>query len=236
MHRLRRIAGMLGLLALAGSAGAAELQPFVARYAFSFYGLTAGESTMRLQHDGATQWTYTSTTEPRGLGRLYRSHAAVVVSHMEISDTGVRPLSYQADDGSPSKERDSDLHFDWSANRVTGVANATPVDMELMEGTQDDLSVQVALMNELLAGRTPASFRVFDEKGIREYQYRHEGTATLATPLGQIDTEIYSSHKEGSPRTTYFWCAPAYGFLPMRAEQRRKDSLEWRTEILAVTR
>lgn len=233
-------AGLLWIACLSGfgiaPAGAQDLKPYTARYTFSFYGLTAGESTLVLKHEGANEWSYTSTTEPRGLGRLYRSNPAVIVSRMEIGPEGVRPLSFQAEDGSSSKDRDADLRFDWAASRVTGTAENQTIDMPLPAGTQDDLSIQVALMYELLAGRTPKSFRIFDPKGIREYAYRHEGPATLKTALGSVATEIYSSHKAGSPRTTYFWCAPAYGFLPMRAEQRRKDSLEWRTEILAVER
>jgi hypothetical protein len=224
------------LLLVTPLAGAGELQPFAAGYTFSFYGITVGDATLRLQHDADEQWTYNSTTEPRGLGRLYRSRNAVVISHMEVSESGVRPLSYLAEDGSDSKDRDSDLRFDWSSGRVTGVANAHQVDMQLPEGTQDDLSVQVALMHELIAGRTPATFRVFDEKGVREYRYYHEGSTTLDTPLGKVATEIYRSQRDGSPRATRFWCAPDYGYLPMRAEQRRLDKVEWTLEIRRVTR
>jgi hypothetical protein len=51
-----------------------------------------------------------------------------------------------------------------------------------------------------------------------------------------VQTEIYRSQRDGSPRATRFWCAPAYGFLPMRAEQRRKGEVEWTMDIRRVSR
>lgn len=235
MNRLRILAGVLALLAGA-TVGAAELQPFLARYTFAWHGMSVGESTLRLERDLGDKWKYTSATAPRGLGRLYRSRNIVNESLMQETAAGMRPLSYRADDGSDSKERDSELSFDWEKGRATGIANGHRVDMEVPEGTQDDLSVQIALMYELIAGRSPAGFRVFDEKGVREYRYYHEGSATLDTPLGAVQTEIYRSQRDGSPRATRFWCAPAYGFLPMRAEQRRKGEVEWTMDIRRVSR
>jgi hypothetical protein len=231
----RILAGFLVLLA-AVTVDAAELQPFVARYAFAWHGMSVGESTLRLERDLGDKWKYTSSTAPRGLGRLYRSHDIVNETFMQETAAGMRPLSYRAEDGSESTERDSELSFDWERRRVTGLAGKRRVDMHVPEGTQDDLSVQVALMYELIAGRSPTGFRVFDEKGVREYRYTHEASATLDTPLGAVQTEIYRSQRDGSPRATRFWCAPAYGYLPMRAEQRRKGEVEWTMEIRRVSR
>jgi len=216
--------------------GAEELQPFVARYTFAWHGMTVGESTLRLQRDLDDKWKYTSATAPRGFGRLYRSRDIVNESLMEETAAGMRPLSYHAEDGSASTDRDSQLSFDWERGRVTGLVGEHRIDMEVPEGTQDDLSVQIALMYELIAGRSPTGFRVFDETGVREYHYYHDGSATLDTPMGAVQTEIYRSQRDGSPRATRFWCAPAYGYLPMRAEQRRKDDVEWTMDIRSVTR
>jgi hypothetical protein len=198
--------------------------------------MTAGESTLHLERDLGGLWKYTSSTAPRGLGRLFRSRPVVNESLMEVTPEGMRPLSYRADDGSDSKERDSDLRFDWQTHHVTGTVGTRAIDMEVPDGTQDDLSVQIALMYELLAGRVPATFLVFDEKGVREYRYLYEGSATLTTPFGQVATQIYRSQRDRSPRATRFWCAPQYGYLPMRAEQRRKGDVEWTMEIKSVSR
>ena len=54
-----------------------------------------------------------------------------------------------------------------------------PVDLPIEAGVQDDLSIQVALMQELLRGRTPSTFRLLDRNVIKDYQYTPEGTAKL---------------------------------------------------------
>lgn len=234
--RARRTLLTLVLLGAATLAGADELLPFSARYAFAWRGMTAGESSLKLERDLGDRWVYRSSTAPRGLGRLFRSRPVVTESLLQQTPAGMRPLRYRADDGSDSKERDLALDFDWEQQRVTGLAGERRIDTPVPADTQDDLSVQIALMYELLAGRVPEGFRVFDEKGVREYRYVHEGSATLDTPLGQVDTEIYRSQRERSPRATRFWCAPAYGYLPMRVEQRRKGEVEWTMEIKRLSR
>jgi hypothetical protein len=35
---------------------------------------------------------------------------------------------------------------------------------------------------------------------------------------------------------TRFWCAPSMGYLPLRIEQKRADSVEWTMDILSVRR
>ncbi len=234
--RTSRICGVLGLLGMAAIADAQELQPFTARYGFAWRGMTAGEATLRLERDLGDRWKYTSSTAPRGLGRLFRSRPVVTESLLQETAAGMRPLSYRADDGSDSTEKDLALDFDWERGRVSGLAGERRIDVEVPAGTQDDLSVQIALMYELLAGRAPEGFRVFDEKGVREYRYVHEGSATLDTPLGKVATEVYRSQRDRSPRATRFWCAPGFGYLPMRVEQRRKGEVEWTMEIRRLSR
>jgi hypothetical protein len=155
-------------------------------------------------------------------------------STLRITDQGVQPLSFKAEGAGDS--HDADVSFDWSADRATGVYEGTPVDLPLKPGIQDDLSVQIAMMVELLHGRTPEHLWMIDRNSAREYRYRREGTQTIDTPLGRIDTIVYSSQHPGSPRVTRFWCAPSAGYLPMRVEQKRIDSIEWSMEIRSLKR
>jgi hypothetical protein len=234
--RTSRIFSVLALLGIAAVADAQELLPFTARYGFEWRGMSAAEATLRLERDLGDRWKYTSSTAPRGLGRLFRSRPVVTESLLQQTPAGMRPLSYRADDGSDSTEKDLALDFDWEHGRVSGLAGERRIDVVVPAGTQDDLSVQIALMYELLAGREPQGFRVFDEKGVREYRYVHEGSATLDTPLGKVATEVYRSQRDRSPRATRFWCAPDFGYLPMRVEQRRKGEVEWTMEIRRLNR
>jgi hypothetical protein len=224
----------LDLIALAASAATDELKPFEASYTWIWHGMAVAVSTLKLQKQQDT-WVYASRSDPRGIGRMF-SERPTQQSILRVTETGVRPLAYKADDGTSSTKRDADVQFDWDHNRVSGVYEDARVDMPLQPGTQDDLSVQIALMVELLAGRTPDQFLMIDKNTVREYRYTREGEASLATPFGKVDTVIYRSQKKGSPRVTRFWCAPSRGYIPMRVEQTKGDDVQWTMQILSLKR
>ena len=96
------------------------------------------------------------------------------------------------------------------------------MDLPLTPGVQDDGSVQLALMVELLAGARRESFQLIDKNSVREYKYAREGEATLKTPIGRWATVVYRAQKTYSPRMTRFWCAPDRGYIPMRVEQKQR--------------
>jgi hypothetical protein len=233
---LALLAFVLCSVALAANqlASAAELKPFEASYAWIWHGMNVAVSTLKLEQHQDT-WVYSSQSDPRGIGRMF-SERPTQQSTLRVTEAGVQPLHYKADDGTSSTKRDADLQFDWEHNRVTGIYEDVKVDMPLRPGTQDDLSVQIALMVELLAGRTPDQFLLVDKNSVREYRYTHEGEESLSTPLGKLDTVIYRSQKKGSPRVTRFWCDPHQGFIPLRVEQKKGDEIQWTLQVQSVKR
>ena len=213
---------------------AAELlEPFEASYAWIWHGATVALSRVKLEHRAGDIWVYSSSSEPRGLGVLYPMRP-VMQSVLRVSAEGVRPLSYHATDGTSSNERGAELTFDWDAMRVTGVYESVPVDLPLQRGVQDDLSIQIALLVALRAGHAPGDLLLIDKNMVRRYSYSRENDETIATSLGPIQTAVYASHHEGSPRVTRFWCAPSKGFVPVRVQQKRIDSVEWAMEIQSL--
>ena len=61
------------------------------------------------------------------------------------------PSAIAPPDGSSDKKRDVTLDFDWAGNRVTGTAEMQPVDVALRPGTQDAMSVQIAMLRGVAA-------------------------------------------------------------------------------------
>ena len=233
--RLTRSLALLTLaLAASPSASADELKPFQASYTWIYHGMTVAVSSLDLEHEDAN-WVYRSKSEPRGIGRLF-SERPVQESVMQITAGGVRPLSYKADDGTSSTKRDANVQFDWQNNRVTGTYENAKVDMPIPPDMQDDLSVQIALMVELLRGQTPEKFSLISGNSVREYRYSREGEETLTTPVGTIQTIIYRSEKQYSPRATRFWCAPSLGYIPLRVQQKKGDDVEWTMQVKSVKR
>lgn len=234
MKRVLQTLAIALLTAGTALARADELRPYQATYRGIWHGMTVAVSELKLEKTG-DDWTYSSSSTPRGIGRLaagvFPPHQVSVV---RVTGSGVEPLSYKSEGGESAKA--IDLVYDWQAHRVTGSYEGKPVDQPLSPGMQDDGSIQLALTVELLAGRTPSSFRMLDGNGTRQYQFARDGEAMLKTPMGEIKTVVYRSQKARSPRITRFWCAPDRGYIPLKVEQTRGDDVQWTMEIESLTR
>jgi Protein of unknown function (DUF3108) len=228
------LAFAVSAFALSARAPADELKPFEAKYDWIWHGMTVAVSTVNLERQD-NNWLYRSKSEPRGIGRMF-SERPTQESVLQVTDTGVHPLSYKADDGTQSTKRDANVQYDWDKGQMSGVYEDAKVDMPLPPDIQDDLSVQIALMVELLRGQTADKFSLLSGNSVREYRYSRDGEETLKTAVGTVQTIIYRSAKENSPRVTRFWCAPSLGYIPVRVEQKRKDDVEWTMQIQSVKR
>ncbi|HEX4052289.1 MAG TPA: DUF3108 domain-containing protein [Steroidobacteraceae bacterium] len=213
------------------SPATAQLQPFQASYLWYWHGTPIAFSRMNLVHRADDLWVYSSTTRPRGIGRLYPMRPDLQ-SLMRITPEHVLPMHFKVT-GS-GRGHDSDVSFDWQSLRATGLYEGAHIDEPVHPGDQDDLSVQIAMLTKLLAGQTPDRVMEIDKDGVREYDYEREGEEQLDTALGRIDTTVYASHHPGSPRTTRFWCAPSLGYIPLQVQQRRDNSVEWTMKIRSL--
>ena len=133
--RSRLRVGVALLLGVANMAGADELKPFEASYAWIWHGLNVADSTLTLEKTGDT-WSYRSKSEPRGIGKAF-SERPVQKSVLRVTDTSVQPLSYQASDGTSSTRRAINVKYDWEHGRLSGVYEDTAVDLPLKPGVQE---------------------------------------------------------------------------------------------------
>jgi hypothetical protein len=228
--------GALLLLATMSVATAAadELKPYTAVYNGIWHGMTVAVSTLTLEHTGST-WTFSSRSEPRGIGKMASgAFPPSQVSVVQVSEQGVQPQSFKSSGGNASKS--IELNYDWQNQKVTGTYEGTKVDLPLSPRIQDDGSVPLNLMVELLAGRTPATLQLIDKNSVREYQFTRDGEATISTPMGDVHTVVFKSQKKYSPRITRFWCAPDHGYIPMKVQQTKGDDVQWALEIQSLTR
>src|SRR5690606_26472802 len=158
-------------------------------YAIRWGGMNAGTGTLRLDRiPGDDMWSYESRVQGRGLFRLALPSNQVTRSVFRIQDSRVVPLTFT------STESDQKLEFDWSAGRVTGTVEGKPVNLPTQPGLLDTQSVQVALMQELMSGRTPARFVLVDEDRIKDYIYAVEGSEVIESVAGTFRTEIGRAH------------------------------------------
>lgn len=217
-------------------AAATELKPFKASYTINWRGVSAGTVELVLEQLPDGRWSYNSHTTARGLFRLAMPANVISRSIFQIQQGQLVPQQFISDDGARSDEHRQRLNFDWQTGRVTGLAAGKPVDLPTQPGLLDTLSVQVALMNELLSGRTPARFVLVDEDVIKDYLYTAEGRESLRTSVGEHQTTIYRSSRPGSKKGTLFWCAPELGYVPLKVERRDGKNVEWSMTLRSLQR
>jgi hypothetical protein len=230
------VAALAAPLAFAADESDSGPAEFSAKFAIEWKGITAGYSTFELTRTGANAFTYRSRQTARGIFRLAFPDAINQASNFSLVDGAVRPMSYHAGEDERGADKTVDLKFDWQARRVSGVSQSKPVDLPLESGTQDGMSVQIELMRELSTGRSPKGFWLIDNDEIKEYKYVREGTETLDTAIGKLETVRYRSEHAGSPRVTRLWLAQALGYLPVRAERSRGSNVDFSLEILQLKR
>ena len=215
---------------LSQPAAAAERPvPFVATYTIAWHGVTAGSSTLELRETAPQLYLYTSTDTAYGIFRLAFHHPLRQSSRFRIAAGEVQPLSFEAG----GVGNDVMAQFDWKTGQVTGMAKGKLLDLKLQPGTQDPLSVQIAIMLKLQARDAPASFWMLNTDEIDRFEYVRQEEGTLDTPLGKLRTILYTSHQPGSNKTTWLWLAPALHYMPARAEQRVKGNTQVALEIRA---
>jgi hypothetical protein len=231
----RRLVALTATLLLASRAAAAEtLKPYTATYAGIWRGMTVAVSTLKLEQTGDT-WTFSSRSEARGIGKIASGvFPPLQVSVVRVTDQGVLPQSFKSSGGDSGKS--IELNYNWQTHRVSGTYEGTKVDLPLTPRVQDDGSVQLGLMVELLAGRTPPTVQLIDKNSVREYEFSRDGEATIKTPMGDVHTVIFKSQKKYSPRITRFWCAPEHGYIPMRVQQKKDDDVQWTLELQSLER
>jgi hypothetical protein len=207
------------LLLATGQAALADpidLKPFRASYIAEWKGMTAASSTVELSQSGPDTYTYSSVNSARGLFRMAFPDALTQISTFRITDGRVLPLTFR---GTDEKERPINLTFDWQKKRVTGVAKERAVDLEIPEGAQDAMSLQIASLRNLASGNLKGTVWMIDATKLKEYELQLEGNARIDTALGELDTVIYTSRRHDSENYTRTWVAPALGYLPVRAER-----------------
>ncbi len=227
------IALSLALVAVSAIGADDGPAPFAAHYQADWKTMNVGTSDLELKEDTEPgRYIYTWTITAHGIFRMVYRDDLIQKSWFGINADHVRPMKYRAVDGSSSV----DLDFDWDGGRVRGTSETKPVDLTLKDGTQDVMSIQVEVMQDLKRGNLPKTFQIIDKDQTKEFIYTEEGPAKIRTALGPLDTIVVSSQRAGNNRILRMWFAPSLGFIPVQAERTRDGKLEFAMRIKTLKR
>ena len=225
--------GMLGILAAAPVAADSALAPFVAEYDVRYGRMAVGTSRTELAESNG-RWSLESTSTASGFARVIASGTLRQRSEFDLLAEGPRPRRYTFDDGTGRTSRDITLEFDWQAGRVRGTAEDAPVDLATVAGLQDAASMQALVLARLRAGREPGTIAMIEKDKVKYYRYTLLRRETLKTAIGDVETVVYRSARDGSGRETLTWHAPKLGFAAVQAEQRIDGKRGFHTYIRRI--
>jgi hypothetical protein len=229
------VALLLGLSLSCAAQNAAdnELKPFSAHYIADWKGINVAVSDIEMKAGSAPgDYVYRWSVAARGIFRVVYSDPVIQTSWFKIEGGHVRPQKYRGEQGGASV----DVEFNWLTRRATGMSEKKPIDLPFKDGAQDLNSIQAEIMLDLRSGDLPQSFQILDKDQLKDFDYVKEGTARIRTELGELDTIIVASQRNGNDRILRMWFAPSLGFIPVQAERSRHGSVEFAMRIKSLAR
>ena len=209
------------------------LKPFKAHYFADWKGINVAASDIELKAgDAPDEYVYRWSIAARGIFKVAYSDPVIQTSWLKIENGHVRPYKYQGEEGGKTVK----VEFNWDSMRGTGTSEDKPLDLALKEGAQDLNSIQVEIMTDLKNGDLPKSFQILDKDQLKDFDYTNEGPARIRTELGELDTVVVASSRQGNDRVMRIWFAPSLGFVPVQAERRRHGNVEFSMKIQSLNR
>lgn len=217
-----RRALLLALALLASPVFAGELKPFSASYTADWKQLPmSGTAERSLSKDGDT-WTL-------------NFKAAMMIASLTESSTikvdkdALLPQSYHFERGGLGKTKKVDLTFDWASKFVTGTDRNDAIKLPLNRGVVDKSTYQLALQQDVAAGKKSMSYQVVDGNEIETYDFRVLGTEKVDTKAGQVDAVKVERVRDPTQtkRITVLWFAKDWSYLLVRLQQVETDGKEY---------
>ena len=218
-------------LSLGASAlSAAQLTPFTASYAADMKKIPVnGEAIHSLTMNTDETWNL-SFTAGMFVARLSED------STLRLEDDRVVPLSYTYERRGLGRSRKTTQVFDWTNGVVKGVHKGDTFTLPTEPGLLDKTTYQLALQQDLMAGRTEMTYRVLDGDDIDEYEFKVVGEDRVTTRAGQFDAvEVERVRDPDSKRQTTLWFAKDWNYLLVRLSQVETDGQHYRIMLKEAT-
>ena len=209
-------------------ARANELMPHRAEYKVKISVVSCQLNTELKATD--TGYAATHVIKPTGLSKMITNGRMSVSSTFRAEAHGVKPVTYHAID-TIGDDPETHITFDWDTNEASGTVGDEDVLLHLDGIAHDSVSIQYALMYDLLNGGPDSTYVLFDVDKMRVAEVRNVGTKQVKTKAGQFDVVGIQHQKQGSSRVTTLWCARELGYLPVIIEQHRKGKLNFRATL-----
>lgn len=214
---------LLALAAVALPLQALELKPFSASYTADWKQVpVSGTAERQLKALEGGRWELAFS-------------ASMLVAHLtessvfSVESDSLRPWRYHYERGGLGRTKDVEQSFDWQAKQVTGHYQDKPLQLPLNRGLLDKSTYQLALQEDVAAGRQSMTYQVLDGDDIETYDFRVLGEEMVDTRVGQVAAIKVERVRDPtqSKRQTILWFAKHWDYLLVRLHQVEKDGKEY---------
>jgi hypothetical protein len=218
-----RRALLLALTLFSVPAFAADLKPYTASYTADWKQLPiSGSAERHLESLGNGQWklTFKASMLVAGLSEE---------STLRYEQGVFLPQKYLYERNGLGKAKKIELDFDWQAKQVLGSDRDSPVRLPLNRGLLDKSTYQLALQQDVAAGKQSMSYQVVDGDDVETYDFRVLGEEAVSTKAGVVDAIKVERVRDPtqSSRKTILWFAKDWNFILVALHQVEKDGKEY---------
>jgi hypothetical protein len=141
------------------------------------------------------------------------------------------PFAYRSNDSISSDKESSEIQFDWDSRKASGTVNGQAYQSDLDALSHDRVSIQYALMHDLLNDTPNNSYRLFEVDKRKTLNVRSIGARQVKVPAGTFSAVGIQHQAENSSRVTTLWCVEELDYLPVIIEQHRNGKLRVRATL-----
>lgn len=207
------------------TAFAEPLKPFSASYTADFTQLPfSGTAERSLSKNANDSWTL-SFNAAMMLASLTEK------STFEQKNNTFIPVSYNYERSGLGSAKVVKQAFDWSTKRATGIDRKKEINVTLVSGVLDKSTYQIALQEDVAAGKTSMHYNVLDGDDLEVYDFRVLGTETVKTKVGKVEAIKVERVRDPnqSKRKTNMWFAKDkdWDYILVQLVQVEKDGKEY---------
>lgn len=181
------------------------------------------------------RYTAQHVVKPTGLAKLLAGGSISDASEFELMANGLRPIRFASEDKITRDKTKADIQFDWESGQAKGKVNGQDFVAPINGAMHDRVSIQYALMNDLLNDRMRGEYVLFEVDELKNLLVRSIGVREVKVPAGKFEAIGIQHQESDSDRVTTLWCVEALGFLPVIIEQHRDGKLRFKATLRKYT-
>ena len=230
--------GILIALLLAPMLAVATPKAYHAEYAVSRNGSAQATATVNYGPQANGRWQLSSHTKgSQGMAALVGFDSD---ENSILRWNGDQPetIDYRFSQKAAWNTKQRSVKVDAAGGHITSIDKDKTYSLTYQPGVLDQNAVNVALINDLAAGkRGDLVYNVVNKGAMSTQRYHVVGEVTLPTKLGSQRTiKIERIRDNADGRSTTLWFGVDQGFIPLRMEQHEPngDSIDMRISRLGA--